>query len=60
MTIFKNIKDGKLYTIYRNNDGTYTAFPSGKVTKPGLILKDCELADFVVEKLEKHNIKGFL
>jgi len=60
MVIFKNIKSEKLYTIYKNNDGTYNAFPFGKVVDYDSILKNCELKEFVVEKVESGNIKGFL
>ena len=48
MTIFKNKLDGKLYTIYKNSDGTLIAFPSGKVFDKDLILKDSKIEDFVV------------
>ncbi len=60
MTIFKNKSNGNLYTIYKNSDGVYTAFPSGKVSDKNQILKNCNLEDFIVEKIEKNNIKGFL
>lgn len=60
MTIFKNKLDGILYTIYKNGDGTFTAFPSGKVFDRSLILKDCKLEDFVVFKIEANKIKGFI
>jgi hypothetical protein len=60
MTIFKNISNGCLYTIYKNSDGTLIAFPAGKVTDFSKIIKDCDLNDFVMERIEKENIKGFL
>ncbi len=60
MTIFKNKLDGKLYTIYKNSDGTLIAFPSGKVFDKDLILKDCKIEDFVVFKIESNKINGFL
>ena len=60
MTIFKNISNGCLYTIYKNSDETLTAFPVGKVTDPSKILKRCDLKDFVVERIEKESIKGFI
>jgi hypothetical protein len=60
MTIYKNIISGELYIIYKNNDGTLTAFPVGKVTEPSKILKGCDLKDFVVERIKKESIKGFL
>jgi hypothetical protein len=60
MTIFKNKLDGKLYTIYKNSDGTYTAFPSGKVLDQNSILKNCNLQDFVVFKIEQNKIEGFI
>lgn len=60
MTIFKNKLDGKLYTIYKNSDGTLTAFPSGKVFDNTHIFKDCKMEDFVVFKIEANKIKGFL
>jgi hypothetical protein len=60
MTIFKNKKDGKLYTIYKNSDGTLTAFPSGKVLHQKDILKNCNLQDFVVFKIEQNKIEGFI
>jgi hypothetical protein len=60
MTIFKNKKDGKLYTIYKNSDGTLTAFPSGKVLDQKDILKNCKVEDFVVYKIEQNKIKGFI
>jgi hypothetical protein len=60
MTIFKNISNKGLYTIYKNSDGILTAFPVGKVTDHSKILKECHLKDFVVEKIEKEIIKGFL
>ena len=60
MTIFKNKKDGKLYTIYKNSDGTLTSFPSGKVSDQNDILKKCNLQDFVVFKIEQNKIEGFI
>ena len=60
MTIFKNILDGKLYTIYKNSDGTFTAFPSGKVFDRNSILKNCKIEDFVVFKIEANKITGFI
>ena len=60
MTIFKNKKDGKIYTIYKNSDGTLTAFPSGKVLDQKDILKNFNLQDFVVFKIEQNKIKGFI
>lgn len=60
MTIFKNKLDGKLYTIYKNSDGTFTAFPSGKVVDENSILKNCKLEDFFVYKIEQNKIKGFI
>lgn len=60
MTIFKNKLDGKLYTIYKNSDGTLTAFPSGKVKDDGLIIKNCKLEDFFVYKIEQNKILGFI
>jgi hypothetical protein len=60
MTIFKNKLDGNLYTIYKNNDGTLTAFPSGKVFDRNRILKNCNLEDFVVYKIEQNKILGFI
>ena len=60
MTIFKNKKDGKIYTIYNNSDGTLTAFQSGKVSDQNDILKNCNLQDFVVFKIEQNKIKGFI
>lgn len=60
MTIFKNKSDGNLYTIYKNSDGTFTAFPSGKVVDKNSILKDCKMEEFVVFKIETTQIKGFI
>ena len=60
MTIFKNKSAGKLYTIYKNSDGTFTAFPSGKVVDENSILKNCKLEDFFVYKIETNKIKGFI
>jgi hypothetical protein len=60
MTIFKNISNGFIYTIYKNSNGELTAFPLGKVTDPSKILKVCHLKDFVVERIEKESIVGFL
>ena len=60
MTIFKNKSDGNLYTIYKNSDGTFTAFPSGKVFDNDRILKNCKLEDFFVFKIETNKIKGFI
>lgn len=60
MTIFKNISNGCLYTIYRNSNGELTAFPVGKVTDPSSILKLCSLKDFMVHQINKENIGGFL
>lgn len=60
MTVFKNKADGKLYTIYKNSDGTFTAFPSGKVYENDRILKDCKLEDFVVYRVESNKINGFI
>jgi len=60
MTIFKNKLDGKLYTIYKNSDGTFTAFPSGRVLDKDLIIKECKLEDFFVYKIEQNKIKGFI
>jgi hypothetical protein len=60
MTIFKNKSNGKIYTIYKNSDGTLTAFPSGKVVEESSILKNCKLEDFFVHKIEQNIIKGFL
>lgn len=60
MTVFKNKLDGKLYTIYKNSDGTYTAFPSGKVLNQSDIIKDCKLLDFVVYQIIQNKIKGFI
>jgi hypothetical protein len=60
MTIFKNKLDGKLYTLYKNSDGTLTAFPSGKVVDEMSILKNCKLEDFFVYKIEQNKIKGFI
>jgi len=60
MTIFKNKLDGCLYTIYKNSDGTLTAFASGKVFDNSKILKNCKLEYFVVFKIESNKIKGFI
>ena len=60
MTIFKNKSDGKVYTIYKNCDGTLTAFPSGRVINESHILKNCKLEDFIVYKIEGNKIKGFI
>jgi hypothetical protein len=61
MTIYKNISDGKLYTIYKNSDGELTAFPHGKVEDASTILKYCNLKDFVMHSVLKNNkIKGFI
>lgn len=60
MTIFKNKSDGKLYTIYKSIDGKLTAFPSGKVFDTIFILKDCDLNDFIVYKVELNKISGFI
>jgi hypothetical protein len=60
MTIFKNKSDGKLYTIYKNSDGTLTAFPSGKVVDENSILRNCKREDFFVYKIEQNKIKGFI
>lgn len=60
MTVFKNKLDGKLYTIYKNSDGSYTAFPSGKVLNQNDIIKDCKLLDFVVYQIIQNKIKGFI
>jgi hypothetical protein len=60
MTIFKNKLDGKIYTIYKNSDGTFTAFPSGKVVDEMSILKNCKVEDFVVFKIEQNKIEGFI
>lgn len=60
MTIFKKKSDGKLYTIYKNSDGSLTAFPSGKVSDINQILNKCNLEDFVVFKIENLIIKGFI
>lgn len=60
MTIFKNKIDGILYTIYKNSDGTFTAFPSGKVFDKLHILKNCKIKDFVVFKVEANKIEGFI
>ena len=60
MTIFKNISNGCLYTIYRNSNGELTAFPVGKVTNPSSILKLCNLKDFVVHQIKGESIGGFL
>lgn len=60
MTIFKNKLDGKLYTLYKNSDGTHTAFPSGKVFDNSQILKKCKIEDFVIFKIENIQIKGFI
>jgi hypothetical protein len=60
MTIFKNISNGCLYTIYRNSNGELTAFPVGKVTDPSSIIKTCNLKDFVVYQLSRESIGGFL
>jgi len=60
MTIFKNKSNGKLYTIYKNCDETLTAFPSGKVFNQEDILKNCNLQDFVVYKIEQNKIEGFI
>jgi hypothetical protein len=60
MTIFKNISNKGLYTIYKNSDGILTAFPVGKVTDHSKILKECHLKDFVVYQLSRESIGGFL
>lgn len=60
MTIFKNKLDGKLYILYKNSDGSFTAFPSGKVVDNNIILKDCKLENFVVFKIESNKIRGFI
>lgn len=60
MTIFKNKSDERLYTIYKNSDGTFTAFPSGKVVDERSILKNCKLEDFFVYRIEQNKIKGFI
>ena len=60
MTIFKNKFNGKLYTIYKNSDGTFTGFPLGKVLEENKIIKNCKLEDFVVFKIERNKVSGFI
>jgi hypothetical protein len=60
MTIFKNKLDGNLYILYKNKDGSFTAFPSGKVFDDNSILKNCKLEEFVVFKIESNKINGFI
>lgn len=60
MTIFKRKSDSKLYIIYKNVDGTLTAFPQGKVSDKRDIMQKCKLEDFVVFKIENNTIKGFI
>jgi hypothetical protein len=60
MTIFKRKSDSKLYIIYKNVDGSLTAFPQGKVLDQSDILNKCKLEDFVVFKIENNTIKGFI
>ena len=57
MTIFKNKFNGKLYT---NSDGTFTGFPLGKVLEENKIIKNCKLEDFVVFKIERNKVSGFI
>jgi hypothetical protein len=60
MTIFKRKSDSKLYIIYKNVDGSLTAFPQGKVLDQSDILNKCKLEDFVVFRIENNTIKGFI
>lgn len=60
MTIFKRKSDSKLYIIYKNVDGSLTAFPQGKVLDQNDILNKCKLEDFVVFRIENNTIKGFI
>lgn len=60
MTIFKRKSDSKLYIIYKNVDGSLTAFPQGKVLDQSDILNKCKLEDFVVFRIENNVIKGFI
>jgi hypothetical protein len=60
MTIFKRKSDSKLYIIYKNVDGSLTAFPQGKVLDQSDILNKCKLEDFVVFRIENNAIKGFI
>ena len=60
MTIFKRKSDSKLYIIYKNVDGSLTAFPQGKVLEQSDILNKCKLEDFVVFRIENNVIKGFI
>ena len=60
MTVYKNIENGKLYIIYKNLDGTFTAFPHGKVDDERKIIKDCDIKDFVVHTVLLNKINGFI
>lgn len=60
MTVYKNILNGNLYIIYKNDDGRLTAFPHGKVIDGEKILKDCNIKDFVIQSILNNSIKGFI
>jgi len=60
MSIYKNKFNGKSYLLYRNNDGTITAFPHGKVIENDKILKNCNINDFVLQSIISNKIKGFI
>jgi hypothetical protein len=60
MTVYKNILNDNFYIIYKNPDGTFTAFPNGKVDDEEKIIKNCKIEDFVIYKIISNKINGFM
>ena len=58
--VYKNILNGNLYIIYKNDVGILIAFPHGKVIDDAKILKDCYIKDFVIHSIIANKIKGFI
>ncbi len=44
MTIFKNIKDGKLYILYKGSNKTYLALP---FEHKGHSISNCDVKEFI-------------
>ncbi len=60
MTIFKNVKNGKLYAIlYKEKNGAkkYTAVPYGH---SDVVISDCDLKEFIIETIKNGGTGSFL
>lgn len=56
MTIFKNIKDGKLYTLYNTGKDLYIAIPYRHNGKP---IAMCKMSEFIPISMSDTRTSGF-